>query len=171
MSTASAGSPAGCRSSQDGKESKGPKGTAGTVEQSKLCSTVLIVGKIKLLHLQNKRCKIIDMLTQEDLEQIGKLMDGRLEPIKQDIQGLKSDVSVLKEDVQGVKQDVQGLKDGQARIEQRLDHVDQKVDYLERMAKDDGEILGDISARLNDVLTDHDVRIERLEKHTGLSHS
>ncbi len=90
------------------------------------------------------------MLTQEDLEQIGKVMDGKLEPIKQDIQGLKGDV--------------QGLKDGQMRLEQ-------KVDHLEQMTKDDGEVLGDISARLNDVLTDHDVRIERLEKHTGLSHS
>ena len=84
------------------------------------------------------------------MEQIGKVMDGKLEPIKQDIQGLKGDV--------------QDLKDGQMRLEQ-------KVDHLEQMAKDDGEVLGNISARLNDVLTDHDVRIERLEKHTGLSHS
>ena len=91
--------------------------------------------------------------------------------MKENVKSLTGGVLVLKEDIQGLKQDVQGLKDGQARIEQRLDHVDQKVDYLERMAKDDGEILGDISARLNDVLTDHDVRIERLEKHTGLSHS
>ena len=43
------------------------------------------------------------MLTQEDLEQIGKLMDGRFEPIKQDMQS---------------------LKDGQARLEQRLDRVE-----------------------------------------------
>ena len=78
----------------------------------------------------------MNMLTQEDLEQISKLMDRKLEPIKQDLQS---------------------LKDGQARLEQR--------------AEQDAETLGDISARLNEVLADHDVRIERLEKHTGLSHS
>ena len=83
------------------------------------------------------------MLTQEDLEQIGKLMDGRLEPIKQDMQS---------------------LKDRQARLEQRLDRV-------ERNQAQDSETLGEISARINEVLADHDVRIERLEKHTGLSHS
>ena len=83
------------------------------------------------------------MLTQGDLEQIDKLMDGRLEPIKQDMQS---------------------LKDGQARLEQRLDRV-------ERRQAQDSETLGEISARINEVLADHDVRIERLEKHTGLSHS
>ena len=83
------------------------------------------------------------MLTQEDLEQIGKLMDGRLEPIKQDMQS---------------------LKDRQARLEQRLDRV-------ERNQAQDSETLGEISARINEVLANHDVRIERLEEHTGLSHS
>ncbi len=40
------------------------------------------------------------MLTEEDLEQIDKLMDGGLESIRQDIQG---------------------LKDGQVRLEQKMD--------------------------------------------------
>jgi len=129
------------------------------------------------------------MLTKEDLEQLRAVVRDEVRSqtalvnsnvqklqavvwtVKENVKSLTGDVLVLKEDIQGLKQDVQGLKDGQARIEQRLDRVDQKVDHLERMAKDDGEILGDISARLNDVLTDHDVRIERLEKHTGLSHS
>ncbi len=90
------------------------------------------------------------MLTQEDLEQIGKVMDGKLEPIKQDIQGLKGDV--------------QDLKDGQTALAQ-------KVDHLEQMAKDDGEVLGEISAKLMEVVDDHEARIKQLEDHTGLSHS
>jgi len=90
------------------------------------------------------------MLTQEDLEQIGKVIDGRLEPIKQDIQG---------------------LKDGQVQLAQKVDRVEQKVDQLEQMAKDDGEVLGEISAKLMEVVDDHEARIKQLEKHTGLSHS
>ena len=66
--------------------------------------------------------------------------------------------------MQGLKQDVQDLKDGQVRLEQRLDRV-------ERNQAQDSETLGEISARINEVLADHDIRIDRLEKYTGLSHS
>ncbi len=83
------------------------------------------------------------MLMQDDLEQIGKVMDGKLGPIRQDLQS---------------------LKDGQARIEQRLDRV-------ERNQAQDGEVLGEISARLMEVVDDHATRLKRLEDHTGLSHS
>ena len=90
------------------------------------------------------------MLTQEDLKQIGTVMDGKLEPIKQDIQSLKGDV--------------QDLKDGQMRLEQKVDHIEQ-------MAKDDSEVLGEISAKLMEVVDDHEARIKQLEDQTGLSHS
>jgi hypothetical protein len=95
------------------------------------------------LHLQNKDVRYGSMLTNEDLEQIGKVIDGRLEPIKQDIQG---------------------LKDGQTRIEQRLDRV-------ERNQAQDGEVLGEISAKLMETVEDHTARIKRLVDHTGLTHS
>ncbi len=57
------------------------------------------------------------------------------------------------------------------RLEQRIDRVDQKVDRLEQMMKDDAEVLGEISSRVNDVLSNYSERIKRLEKHTGLSQS
>ena len=104
------------------------------------------------------------MLTQEDLEQIGKLMDGRLEPIKQDIQGLKGDVSVLKEGVQGVKQDVQDLRDGQVRLEQKIDRV-------EHLVNQDVELLGEFIVKMSEYMDDYAARIKRLEDHTGLSYS
>ncbi len=63
------------------------------------------------------------------------------------------------------------LKEDVQRLERKIDRVDQKVDHLEQMAKDDGEVLGEISAKLMEVVDDHDVRIKRLEDHTGLSHS
>ena len=83
------------------------------------------------------------MLTQEDLEQIAKVIDGRLEPIKQDMQG---------------------LKDGQARLEQKIDRVEQ-------MSDEAGEVLGEISAKLMETVEDHAARIKRLEDHIDLSHS
>ena len=83
------------------------------------------------------------MLTQEDLEQIANIIDGRLEPIKQDMQG---------------------LKDGQARLEQKIDRVEQ-------MSDEAGEVLGEISAKLMETVEDHAARIKRLEDHIDLSHS
>ena len=83
------------------------------------------------------------MLTQEDLEQIAKVIDGRLAPIKQDMQG---------------------LKDGQARLEQKIDRVEQ-------MSDEAGEVLGEISAKLMETVEDHAARIKRLEDHIDLSHS
>ncbi len=54
------------------------------------------------------------MLTQEDLEQIGKVIDGRLEPIRQNIQGLNDGQKQLESNVRGelalMKRDVQDAK-------------------------------------------------------------
>ena len=83
------------------------------------------------------------MLTQEDLEQIAKVIDGRLASIKQDMQG---------------------LKDGQARLEQKIDRVEQ-------MSDEAGEVLGEISVKLMETVEDHAARIKRLEDHIDLSHS
>ncbi len=63
-----------------------------------------------------------------------------------------------------IRQDRQGLKDGQARLEQKIDLVAQNLDQ-------DGEVLGEISAKLMEVVEDHAARIERLEDHIGFSHS
>ena len=124
----------------------------------------------------------MDMLTQEDVEQLRAVVRDEVRSqtalvnsnvqklqavvwtVRENVKNLTGDVLVLKEDIQDLKGDVQELKGGQVQLTQ-------KVDHLEKMAKDDGEVLGDMSARLNEVLADHDVRIERLEKHTGLSHS
>lgn len=50
------------------------------------------------------------MLTKQDLNAIGNLMENKLKPIRKDISGLKQDVSGLKQDVSGLKKDVSGLK-------------------------------------------------------------
>ncbi len=129
------------------------------------------------------------MLTQEDLEQIGKLMDGRLEPIRQDIQGLKDgqtqlesnvrgEMALMKRDIQDVKNtvwmlksdvrrltgDVLVLKDDVQGLKDGQVRLEQKMDKnLEVLA----EFIQEISAEMDG----HDTRIKQLEDHTGLSHS
>lgn len=45
-------------------------------------------------------------MTTQDLEQIGKLLDAKLEPLRQDVSTLKGDVSSVKENVSTLKQDL-----------------------------------------------------------------
>ena len=45
-------------------------------------------------------------LTKEDLQAIGELIDGKLEPIKTDIAEMKADISGLKTDMAEVKEKV-----------------------------------------------------------------
>jgi predicted nuclease with TOPRIM domain len=108
------------------------------------------------------------MLTKEDLEQLRAVVRDE---VRRETATINNNVQRLQAAVWSVKEDVKSLTGDMLVLKEDVQRVEQKVDRVEQMAKDDGEILGDISARLNDVLTDHDVRIERLEKHTGLSHS
>ena len=56
------------------------------------------------------------------------------------------------------------LKDDVQRLEQKIDRVEQ-------MSDESGEVLGEISAKLMEVVDDHEARIKQLEDQTGLSHS
>ncbi|HEU5379613.1 MAG TPA: hypothetical protein VFV38_29675 [Ktedonobacteraceae bacterium] len=104
------------------------------------------------------------MLTQDDLQQIGKVIDARLdqklEPIKTDLQGVKTEVHAVKADVQGVKTDLQEVKQGLARVEQKLD----------KEVTDLAENIHEIMTKL-DTVNDHEKRITRLEEHAGFHHA
>ena len=56
------------------------------------------------------------------------------------------------------------MREGLARLEQKIDRVDQRVNQ-------DVEILGDFIVEITKFMDGHTARIERLEDHTGLSHS
>jgi len=93
------------------------------------------------------------MLTQDDLQQIGKVIDARLdqklEPIKADLQGVKTEVH-------GIKADLQEVKQGLARVEKKLD----------KEVTDISEKIHEIMVKL-DAVNDHEKRITRLEEHAG----
>ena len=91
--------------------------------------------------------------------------------INSNVQRLQTAVWSVKEDVKSLTGDMLVLKEDVQRLERKIDRVDQKVDHLEQMAKDDSEVLGEISAKLMEVVEDHEARIKQLEDHTGLSHS
>ena len=103
------------------------------------------------------------MLTKNDLQQIGELLDSRLEPIKQDVGTLKSDVGTLKSDVGTLKSDVGTLKSD--------------VDVLKKQAKITNKRLRkvekDVSVAIN--MFDQNIvrahrRIDKIEDHLGTAH-
>lgn len=49
---------------------------------------------------------ILIMLTKQDLNEIGNLMENKLKPVRKDISGLKQDVSGLKKDVKKLRSDL-----------------------------------------------------------------
>ncbi len=108
------------------------------------------------------------MLTKEDLEQLRAVVRDE---VRRETATINNNVQRLQAAVWSVKEDVKSLTGDMLVLKEDVQRVEQKVDRVEQMAKDDGEVLGEISAKLMEVVDDHDVRIKRLEKHTGLSHS
>jgi predicted nucleic acid-binding Zn-ribbon protein len=101
------------------------------------------------------------MLTNDDLQKVGKLIDTKQEPLKKNISTLKDDVSTLKSDVSDLKEDVSGLKKDVSGLKK-----DVKI-----LKKDVSEIRGDIKTLVS--YFDRDYvglrrRVERIEDHLGL---
>jgi predicted nucleic acid-binding Zn-ribbon protein len=102
------------------------------------------------------------MLTKNDLQNVGKLIDAKDEPLKKDISMLKGDVSILKSDVSVLKKGVSGLKT-------EISEVKKDVKTLK---KDVSEIRGDIKtliAYFDRDYVDLRRRVERIEDHLDLS--
>lgn len=57
------------------------------------------------------------MLTKQDLNAIGSLMESKLKPVRKDISSLKSDVSSLKIDVSSLKSSVANLQTGVTQLQ------------------------------------------------------
>jgi hypothetical protein len=108
------------------------------------------------------------MLTREDLEQLRAVVRDE---VRRETAIINSNVQKLQTAVWSVKEDVKSLTGDMLVLKKDVQRLDQKIDRVEQMVKDDGEVLGEISAKLMEVVDDHEARIKRLEKHTGLSHS
>ena len=77
------------------------------------------------------------MTDQELLQAIGKVVEAKMEPIRQDIhelkadvQGLKADVETLKTDVQGLRVDVETLKTDVQELKVGYTSLDKQVSTL-----------------------------------------
>lgn len=86
------------------------------------------------------------MLTKTDLNQIGQVVDARLEkglePVKKDLIILKSDVTILKKDVKYLKKKVNRIDrtvsltvknydEGDVRLERRVKIIEKHLDLPE----------------------------------------
>lgn len=60
------------------------------------------------------------MLTKQDLNAIGSLMENKLKPVRKDIGSLKSDVSSLKSDVANLQTGVTQLQKGSQKLRKDL---------------------------------------------------
>lgn len=62
-------------------------------------------------------------MTNNDMQQISKLLDKKLDPIKTDLNGVKIDVKGVKADLRGVKQQLD-------TVEMKVEIVNKRVDQL-----------------------------------------
>ena len=51
-----------------------------------------------------------DGFTQKQLEQLGLVMDAKIQPVREDIKEIKEHLDVLEEDMKNVKEDISSLK-------------------------------------------------------------
>jgi SMC interacting uncharacterized protein involved in chromosome segregation len=88
------------------------------------------------------------MLTGDDLQKIGELIDQKLEQkFDEKLEPIKNDILMIKEDITGLKKDIKSLKNSDRKIRKDLSLV---------LKYSDG-------AR-----ADHEKRITRLEHHLHL---
>lgn len=62
-------------------------------------------------------------LTKEDLQELSKLMDASLRPIREDIASIKSDIINMKSDITSMKSDITNVKQEVLRISLHLENV------------------------------------------------
>lgn len=108
------------------------------------------------------------MLTKDDLEQIGKVVDKRIEPVKRDMATWRELASV-KKDVQSLVQGQKRLEQGQARTNTALEALKAGQDDMrEKMAtKQDVEAaVGEARAELKtDILTIDKKLVRKVQSH------
>ena len=56
--------------------------------------------------------KVVDKMDDKELlEALGRMMDEKLQPIKEDITVLKNDINVLKQNIDSIKEDINIIKE------------------------------------------------------------
>lgn len=93
-------------------------------------------------------------LTKSDLQQIGNIVEEKLQPIKTDVGQLKTDVAGLKTDVGQLKIDMTGVKKDLKSVKKDVRYLRKTVNIVVKNY-DEGDV------RL-------DRRVTRIETHLGL---
>ncbi len=97
------------------------------------------------------------------LNQIGDLIDKKLEPIKQDLGIVKQNLSGVKEVLSGGKQEISAMK-------QQLDTVEMKVELVnKRVEKSQEETIDALSELIHEGYNLHNKRIKKIEDQLNLS--
>ena len=117
-------------------------------------------------------------MDKELLEALGKILDEKLDPIKNDVQNIKNDVQNIKNDVQNIKNDVQKnsllLEDINKKVEVIAEVQTAFKEQMERVKDKDGNTLAvrfdivesavkDTSSRVKDIQKD----LTRVVRATG----
>lgn len=115
--------------------------------------------------------------------------DARLEAMGKDVRVLKDDVRVLKDDVAGLTRDVTELKEDVHKLRIVVEHHDTEIQRIAEVQAAHGEKLEQHGKLLREikktlatdlspvadfvrrVASEHDARLVRIEKHTGLLQS
>ena len=97
--------------------------------------------KVKKFHLEARLKEHYmggDGFSPKQLEQLGLVMDSKIEPIRSDIKEIKNrldhleeDVTTLKNDMNNVKEDVAILKNDMKNMKQDISQINQRLDKIE----------------------------------------
>jgi exonuclease VII small subunit len=95
------------------------------------------------------------MLTTQDLNSIGELIDEKIDPLKEDVSSLKQGQDSLKQGQDSLKKNVTQLKKGQRELEKGQKELKNDINTMAKFFDDDY-----IKLRR---------RVDRIENHLNLS--
>lgn len=103
------------------------------------------------------------------LNQIGDLIDKKLQPIKGDLQGVKVDLKGVKGEINGVKTELKGLRQQLNTVEMKVEVVNKRVGKSEQelkqaIAKSQEDTINVLSDLIHSGYDMHEKRIINLEK-------
>ena len=67
----------------------------------------------------------------KQLEQLGLVMDSKIEPIRSDIKEIKNRLDHLEEDMANVKEDVKTLKNDMTNVKQDVSQINKRLNKIE----------------------------------------
>lgn len=95
------------------------------------------------------------------LNQIGGLIDKKLDPIKTDLKGVKADLSSVKTDLKGVKQQLNTVEMKVELVNKRVGEAHQELQQSIKQSQED--TIDTLSALIHTGYNMHEKRIKKIE--------